>query len=376
MFYDGGCPSNLRDVAQAQMQLGHEVFGFGFTREGGNHPMPDGMVTSDEPRTPGGLRSLVDGILRLRPRPDMVIVWSPLIVGNEYVLRRLHRQGIVTVVTLQGHLDPFLYRKGNRLAKALYRRLVLGPALRRWTTVSHAQSPYEERLARELGVTGPISVFPLGIPSASIPPIGHRPGPLRRELGMGATEVLAGYFGRFDPVQKRFDALLPALVRARHLAQQGAVRFVMAGKGSEAQLASLRAQLARYGLGDVVAVAGPFMGDDRFRAIADLDLLIHPSRYDGLPRVIREAVAVGTPAVVTVQSNAELLVEAGGAILTGPTPAEIAEATIRALTEPGWLEAASEAARGWGAMNDSLASARSFDRAYEAAIASIARRPT
>jgi glycosyltransferase involved in cell wall biosynthesis len=356
------------------MHLGHEVFGFGFARDGGNHPMPGGMMTSDEPRTPWGLRRLVDGMLQLRPRPDMVIVWSPLIVGNEYVLRRLHRQGIVTVVTLQGHLDPFLYRKGNRLAKALYRHLALVPALKRWTSVSHAQSPYEERLARELGVTGPISVFPLGIPSTSVPSLGPRPGPLRRELGMGPTEILAGYFGRFDPVQKRFDALLPALVRARHLAEQGAIRFVMAGKGSEAQLASLRAQLTRYGLGDVVAVAGPFMGDDRFRAIADLDLLLHPSRYDGLPRVIREAAAVGTPAVVTLQSNAELLVEAGGAILTGPTPAEIAHATIQALTEPGWLEAASKAARSWGAANDSLASARNFDLACEAATASMARR--
>ena len=369
MFADGGCPSNVRYLAEAQMQLGHQVSGFGFSEPGGNHPMPSGMRVWDEPRTPLGLRRLVEGIERLRPRADVVQVWSPLIVGNEYVLRRLHRAGFVTAVTLQGHLDPFLYRKGNRLVKGLYRRFALGPALRRWTSVTHAQSPYEARLARELGVTGLIRVFPLGTPSGMLPDLGGRPGPLRRALGMTSDGVLAGFFGRFDPVQKRFDALLPALARCRHVADSGAARFVIAGKGTDVERRTLLEMLDRYDLGDVVSVAGPFNGDDRFRALADLDVLLHPSRYEGLPRVIREAASVGTPAVVTVQTNSELLAEAGGALLTGPTPQEIADATTRAMTDASWRSDASAAAREWAAENDWMASAASFASAYEAAIA-------
>lgn len=369
MFYDGGCPSNLRSLAEAQMELGHDVSGFGFTHPDRNHEMPVGMSTSDAMRTPGGLRRLIEEILAMRPRPDVVQVWSPLIPGNEYALWRLHRAGLITAVTLQGHLDPFLYRKGNRLAKGLYRLLVLGPSLRRWTSVSHAQSPYEARLARAMGVTRPIHVFPLGTPSKALPGLGERPGPLRRSLGMGADGLLAGFFGRFDPVQKRFDALLPALARCRELTATTGVRFVVAGKGTEAQRAILVERIARYGLDDLVSLSGPFDGDDRFRALADLDVLIHPSRYEGLPRVIREAASVGTPAVVTVQTNAELLVEAGGALLTGPTPAEIAFAVSRAVTDEAWRASASSAGRSWASENDWVTCARHFDGAYADALA-------
>jgi glycosyltransferase involved in cell wall biosynthesis len=114
-------------------------------------------------------------------------------------------------------------------------------------------------------------------------------------------------------------------------------------------------------------MAGPFIGDDRFRALADLDVLLHPSRYEGLPRVIREAAAVGTPAIVTLQTNAESLVDAGGATLTGPDPGSIAAAVRSAIADAGWRSAASLAAQTWAKENDWVQCARHFQAAYERA---------
>jgi glycosyltransferase involved in cell wall biosynthesis len=363
MFDDGGCPSNLRSLAAAQLELGHEVVGFGFTNRSGNHSMPEGMRVVEAPRNPLGLQRLTRAILGMSPRPDVVQAWCALIPGNEYVVSRSHRAGMATALTLQGQLDPFLYRSGRQVQKRAYRRVAIVPMLRRWLTFVHAQSPYEARLARELGARS-IGVFPLGTPS-DLPMIG-RPGPLRQALGL-KDELLVGFFGRFDPVQKRFDAMLPALARCRDLVADQHVRFVLAGKGSDSERLRTIRMLQEHGLQDIVPMAGPFIGDDRFRALADLDVLLHPSRYEGLPRVIREAAAVGTPAIVTLQTNAESLVDAGGATLTGPDPGSIAAAVRSAIADAGWRSAASLAAQTWAKENDWVQCARHFQAAYERA---------
>lgn len=124
-----------------------------------------------------------------------------------------------------------------------------------------------------------------------------------------------------------------------------------------------------HGLRDVVRMAGPFNDDDRFRALADLDVLLHPSRYEGLPRVIREAAAVGTPAIVSLQTNAETLVDAGGAILTQTDPESIARSIRTAVGDPTWRLTASSAARSWASENDWIACARHFQAAYEEVLA-------
>lgn len=371
LLADGGCPSNLRFLAEAQLGLGHRVSGFGFTNPRGNHPMPEGMGVVQAPRTPAGLRRLIRGILSLTPRPDVVQVWSPLIIGNEWVLREVHRAGIPTLVTLQGHLDPFLYSHGRSVQKRIYRRVALGPALKRWTDAIHAQSQYEEGLARDLGYTGVIYVFPLGTPAGMVPPL-SRPGPMRRDLGIPDDHLLVGFFGRLDPVQKRFEALIPSMARCRDLLGDETVHFVLAGKGSDAERRETRRMLREHGLDDVVPMPGPYMGDDRFRALADLDVLLHPSRFEGLPRVIREAAAVGVPSVVSVQANAELLVEAGGALLTDTTPSALDDAIRSAVGNAQWRAEASTAAMIWAAENDWIASARHFLAAYEELVAARA----
>src|SRR5918996_1471173 len=189
---DGGCPSNVRFLSQAQLARGHEVVGFGFN---GPHAdlLPEGLQVVSASRHPLGLRSLIRQITFGPRRPDVLTVWGALIPGNEFVLRGAKRAGLVTMLSLQGHLDPFLYHHGRRRSKRTYRRVALRPALERWTSDIHAQSPYEATLAADMGFRGRTHVFPLGTPSATPP--AKRPGPLRKELDLDADSLLVGFFG-------------------------------------------------------------------------------------------------------------------------------------------------------------------------------------
>jgi glycosyltransferase involved in cell wall biosynthesis len=369
LLEDGGCPSNVRLLGQAQLDRGHDVVGFGFN---GPHKalLPKGLQVVTAPRHVLGLRSLIRKITRGPQRPDVLTVWGALIPGNELVLRAAKRSGLVTMLSLQGHLDPFLYRHGRRRSKRTYRRFALRPALERWTSDVHAQSPYEERLAAGMGFSGRTHVFALGTPSATPP--SNRPGPLRKELDLDKDALLVGFFGRFDPLQKRFDALVAGLSRCRGLSERGDVTFVLAGKGDSRQIRDTKSIIERHQMSGLIRMAGPFDGDDRFRALQDLDVLLHPSRYEGLPRVIREAAAVGTPTVVSLQANAELIVQAGGALLSEVSPEGLAQAFTRVIRDAEWRKNASRAAKEWAEKNDWDACAANFEMAFEKSISASA----
>lgn len=365
LLSEGGCSSNVRSLSKAQTSLGHEVIGFGFDEpRARRYPEATSVVTA--PKSVRGIRKLVGQMTAGPKRPDVVTVWSPLLLGNEYAMARLSRAGIPVVLSLQGHLDPFLYRSGRALRKRAYRRLALVPALRRWVTDVHAQSPYEALLAEGLGFRGRTHVFPLGTPSDA--PATARPGPLRRALGLSGDDLLLGFFGRFDPIQKRFGTLVAGLARARQLSDAGKAHFVIAGKGSAEQRRATMDLLKEHNLADVVPVVGPFDGEDRFHALADIDVLLHPSRFEGLPRVIREAAAVGTPAIVTINTNAELLARAGGALLIEPSAEVLGRAIFRVAEDEGWRTAAAAAAKAWASANDWMACAHAFGEVYERAV--------
>jgi glycosyltransferase involved in cell wall biosynthesis len=191
-------------------------------------------------------------------------------------------------------------------------------------------------------------------------------------LGLDKDALLLGFFGRFDPVQKRFDALMAGLSRCRALAERGDVTFVIAGKGDSRQIRETKRLIERHQMSGLISIAGPFEGEDKFRALQDLDVLLHPSRYEGLPRVIREAAAVGTPAVVSLQANAELLVEAGGALLSEVTPEGLGRVITRVARDADWRRTASRAAKLWADQNDWNACAANFEVAFEESISASA----
>lgn len=365
LLADGGCPSNVRFLSQAQLKRGHDVIGFGFD---GPHAslLPDGLQVVTATRTPFGLRSLIRHMTQGPQRPDVLTVWGALILGNELVMRAASRSRLVTMLSLQGHLDPFLYQYGRVWTKRTYKRLALRPELARWATDLHAQSPYEAKLATEVGFRGRSHVFPLGTPNRTPQP--NRPGPLRTELGLDKDALLIGFFGRLDPLQKRFDALVDALSRCRELAEGNQVTFVIAGKADSRQERETKRLIEKHGMSGLIRMAGPFNGEDRFRALQDLDVLLHPSRYEALPRVIREAAAVGTPAVVSLQANAELLAQAGGALLSDVDPESLARAFTRVVRDADWRRRASRAARLWAEQNDWDACAANFEDAFEESV--------
>jgi glycosyltransferase involved in cell wall biosynthesis/GT2 family glycosyltransferase len=155
--------------------------------------------------------------------------------------------------------------------------------------------------------------------------------PASSHTGSGLKRVL--FAGRLDPVKR--PVLLPAIARAllRRRPNED-FRVVVAGDGPED--GPLRAQVRRAGVDRLFEFLGYVV--DLAPVIAESELLIVPSREEGIPLVILEALACSKPVVASkVGAITEALDETSG-LLIAPADGEadaFAEAIHRLLEDPG-----------------------------------------
>ena len=106
----------------------------------------------------------------------------------------------------------------------------------------------------------------------------------------------------------------------------------------------LRRLLAAADLQDRVRLLG--FQENPWKYLARADVFVLTSRYEGFGNVLIEAMACGLPVVATASSGTREIVEHGqSGFLVEHTPAAVASALERVVTEPGLRERMSAAAR-------------------------------
>lgn len=135
--------------------------------------------------------------------------------------------------------------------------------------------------------------------------------------------------GRLDP-QKGFDQMLDALATLREIPWHWAI----AGDGPERD--ALAAQRDRLGLNDRVTLLGRRPASD---LLARAQLLLAPSRSEGMPLVPLEAIEAGVPVLASpIAPHEELLGEAPGSLLDA-APARWTDDLARIFRDAGARDA-------------------------------------
>lgn len=137
-----------------------------------------------------------------------------------------------------------------------------------------------------------------------------------------------GYIGRLvegKGVLQLIDAM-PMITRQRHN-----TAFLVGGDGI--LLDEVQQKAALYGLSDTVTVTGWISHERVPHYLGQLKLLVLPSESEGLPGIIQEAMACGTPVLATPVGAVPDLITDGetGFILEDNSPQCIARNVIRAL---------------------------------------------
>jgi glycosyltransferase involved in cell wall biosynthesis len=233
-------------------------------------------------------------------------------------------------------------------------------AASRWTDLFVCVGAAEAEVGREHGVAGRYTVVRNGVDLRRYTVAGdaERAG-ARRLLGLDPVAPLAVCVGRVTR-QKGQDVLLDAWPRV--LGSCPDARLALVGDGD--LLADLSTQRQPG-----VTFAGATADVRPWLSAADLVVL--PSRWEGLPLTVLEAFATGRPVVASrVAGLAEVVPDQVGALVPPDDPAALAAALTTRLADPRLcrLEGAAAAAH---AVRFDLR--RTFDRLATATVAAIDR---
>lgn len=171
----------------------------------------------------------------------------------------------------------------NRLQKGTFWRLLQEPTLR-MATCFHATAESEYDDIRRLGFTQPVCVLPNGV---DVPSLSVTPTVARRQLL---------FLGRIHP-KKGVDLLLRAWAAVESRFRDWDLHIV--GPDNRGYLAEMEALATKLRLERVV-FRGTLYGDEKLAAYRAARLFVLPTHSENFGMTVAEALAAGTPAIVTI----------------------------------------------------------------------------
>ena len=154
------------------------------------------------------------------------------------------------------------------------------------------------------------------------------PGVFTITTPLEKRERVVGYIGRLSP-EKGISEMLRAVPLV--LAQDSRVRFLITGDGPLAD--DIRHRVHSAGLENIVRFTGRVPYSEIPSLLNECRLLVMPSRTEGLPGTLLEAMACGTPVLATpVGAVADIIADGEtGYFLRDTSAEEIARGILRAL---------------------------------------------
>jgi glycosyltransferase involved in cell wall biosynthesis len=252
--------------------------------------------------------------------------------------RAARRRGTPYLVTPHGMLDPWSlsqsrWKKKLYLAWRLRRNLVRATAL-------HFATQTEADVVAPLGLRPAALIEALGLDLSefeTLPPAGTFRS---RYPAIGPRRIVL-FLGRLHQ-GKGLELLIPAFDEVA----SGDAMLVIAGPDSAGYRAHLEAQIAARRLTDRALFTGMLHGAERVAAFADADLFVLPSYHENFGIAVVEALAAGTPVLITDKVNIwqDIAAASVGGVVKTDVKA-LASELRRWMTDGDLRKAAAERAR-------------------------------
>ena len=341
----GGPTVKVRAIARALRQRGHQV-----TILTADLGLGAGQFAADPvQRSAWGWQADPDGVETIYLRSlarYRTLTWNPGVfrfcrqriasfdVAHIYGLYDLlgpaaahfcRRRGIPYVVEPMGMFRPIV--RSLRL-KRLYHRL-LGDAMLRGARRIVATAEQERRELAEGGLPPQkVIVRRNGI---EVPEQLPAAGTFRGEHRIPAETKLVLFLGRLVS-KKSPELMLEAFARWRSGAGQQAGLLVLAGPDeADGYRQKLETFAARLGLNGGVLFTGPLYEEAKWAAYRDADVFVLPSQNENFGNAAAEAVACGTPVIVTDRCGIAPLVDGRAGLVVPHDPGALQAGLARLL---------------------------------------------
>ena len=167
-----------------------------------------------------------------------------------------------------------------------------------WITISESM----KALLKERGTKRPIEVVNNGIDTTRFAPLAKQAA--RTVLGLPEYKTLIGSIGRVEFNQKQQDFLTHTF--SNHWKNNEEMHLVLVGDGPDSD--RLRALISELKIQSQVSIL-PWQEESAL-VYSALDFLIIPSRFEGVPLVMLEALACGTPVIASARDGMKDLLPA------------------------------------------------------------------
>jgi glycosyltransferase involved in cell wall biosynthesis len=171
-----------------------------------------------------------------------------------------------------------------------------------------------------------LEVIPNGFDLNQVKPDPSARVSVRRELGIRADALLIGIAARFHPLKDHRNFVQAA---ARLRKKIPGVHFLLCGLDITWQNSQLAGWIDAAGIRDCCHLLG--LRRDMSRLFAAMDIATTASRSEAFPIVIGEAMACGTPCVVTDVGDSAMIVDQTGMVVAPRDPDALAEAWRRLI---------------------------------------------
>lgn len=238
------------------------------------------------------------------------------------------RVGIPYVVEPIGMFVPIVR---SFLLKRMYHR-ALGQQMLRGSQKIIATSPQE---AAELAASGwPTEKIQVRRNGVEVPGTLPERGKFRSALGIPENTKVVLYLGRLSE-KKSPDILLQAFASLCKGQRDVEMRLVFAGPDEGGMRKKLQQMADGLGISARVQILGATYGEQKWSVYKDADVFVLPSQNENFGNTAGEAVATGTPVVVTDKCGiAPLLGDVAGLVVAHDAAA-LTQAVARVLWEPG-----------------------------------------
>ncbi len=297
----GGPTFSLANYCRGQVARGHQVSLR--VLEGYPHsspalrlepPVDMGVDRVDRPARLGGSAAM-RARLRADPTPEIYHLHGVWLRAMHYGAEEARRRGRPYVVELMG-----AYERYARLQKGLQKRVArwwFQDALLHQASCLHVNSEKEARELRELGFRVPIAVIPVGTdlgdanddggprPSTDTPP---HPAITEKRFVL--------YLARIHR-NKGIELLINAWANVEK--EFPDYRLVIAGSGTEEYVQACQRMIERGGLADSCLWLGQVSEEGKKWLYRHAECYVLPSYSENFGNTVAEALAAGTPVIIT-----------------------------------------------------------------------------
>jgi len=158
-------------------------------------------------------------------------------------------------------------------------------------------------------------------------------GKFRASLGIPEQARLILFLGRLS-LKKSPELLLQAFGNLPERIGEHTLMLVFAGPNENSMQQHLTTAASRLGISERVKFSGPLYGDDKWAAYRDADIFVLPSQNENFGNTAAEAIAAGTPVVVTEQCGIAPLVKDVAGLVVAHDETSVANALERLLSDP------------------------------------------